>query len=98
VPRWGLRPALHSPCCLLWVHVDAALLAEYLDRCADDMVCGGMVEELRQYFATTMATEHAAGLGRAFGVPELGACFAGRASFCAAIGDIKANTRDLAAA
>ncbi|KXG22495.1 adenylate isopentenyltransferase [Sorghum bicolor] len=95
------RPALRSPCCLLWVHVDDALLAEYLDRRVDDMVGGGMVEELRAYFATTTAAEraaHAAGLGRAIGVPELGAYFAGRTSFRAAIDDIKANTRDLAAA
>ncbi|CAD6271307.1 unnamed protein product [Miscanthus lutarioriparius] len=95
------RPALRSPCCLLWVHVDDALLAEYLDRRVDDMVGGGMVEELREYFATTTAAErtaHAAGLGRAIGVPELGAYFSGRTSFRAAIDDIKANTRDLAAA
>jgi hypothetical protein len=79
-PQWGRRPALHSPCCLLWVHVDATLLVEYLDQRMDDMVRGGMVEELRLHFATTTAAEcaaHAAGLGRAIGVPELGACFAG---------------------
>jgi hypothetical protein len=35
------------PPLVLWVHIDAALLAEYLDRCADDMVHDGMVEELR---------------------------------------------------
>ncbi|RLN30215.1 adenylate isopentenyltransferase-like [Panicum miliaceum] len=94
------RPALRFPCCLLWVDVEEALLAEYLDRRVDDMVGGGMVEELREYFAATTPAERAAhaGLGKAIGVPELGGHFAGRRSFRAAIDDIKANTRDLATA
>ncbi|OEL35077.1 Adenylate isopentenyltransferase 1, chloroplastic [Dichanthelium oligosanthes] len=94
------RPALRSPCCLLWVDVEEALLAEYLDRRVDDMVGAGMVEELREYFAATTPAERAAhaGLGKAIGVAELGDHFAGRTSFRAAIDDIKANTRDLAAA
>ncbi|OEL14549.1 hypothetical protein BAE44_0024432 [Dichanthelium oligosanthes] len=64
------------------------------------MVGAGMVEELREYFSAATAAERAAHavLGKAIGVVELGNHFAGRTSFRTVIDDIKANTRDLAAA
>jgi adenylate dimethylallyltransferase (cytokinin synthase) len=92
------RPALRFPCCLLWVDVEEALLKEHLDRRVDDMVRGGMVEELREYFAA--ATPAHAGLGKAIGVAELRdhLVAGGRRTLRAAVDDVKANTRDLAAA
>ncbi|XP_074560811.1 adenylate isopentenyltransferase 8, chloroplastic-like, partial [Curcuma longa] len=58
------KEALRSRCCLIWVHVDAAVLAEQLDRRVDEMVVEGMVEELERYFAVEGEAERHPGLGK----------------------------------
>ncbi|CAL9063725.1 unnamed protein product [Musa banksii] len=92
---------LRYRCCLLWVHVEAAVLAEHLDRRVDEMVGEGMVEELERYFAAEGKAERHPGLGKAIGVPEFRGYFTGRggrtaAAYEAAVAAIKSNTRRLA--
>ncbi|XP_074580298.1 adenylate isopentenyltransferase-like [Curcuma longa] len=102
--RWKpVKEGLRYRCCLIWVHVDAAVLAEQLDRRVDEMVGEGMVEELERYFAVEGESERHPGLGKAIGVPEFRSYFTGRtrrtsAAFEAALSAIKANTRWLAEA
>ncbi|URD76620.1 Adenylate isopentenyltransferase [Musa troglodytarum] len=92
---------LRYRCCLLWVHVEAAVLAEHLDRRVDEMVGEGMVEELEGYFTAEGKAERHPGLGKAIGVPEFRGYFTGRggrtaAAYEAAVTAIKSNTRRLA--
>ncbi|XP_042386152.1 adenylate isopentenyltransferase-like [Zingiber officinale] len=102
--RWRpVKEGLRYRCCLIWVHVEAAVLAEQLDRRVDEMVGEGMVEELERYFAVEGESERHPGLGKAIGVPEFRSYFTGRgrrtsAALEAALSAIKANTRWLAEA
>ncbi|URE29830.1 Adenylate isopentenyltransferase [Musa troglodytarum] len=94
---------LRYRCCFLWVDVEAATLAEQLDRRVEEMVAGGMVEELGRYFE---ADEEAGklrhqGLAKAIGLAEFQEYFLGEGrgtapAYEAAVVAIKANTRRLA--
>ncbi|KAG6522836.1 hypothetical protein ZIOFF_019991 [Zingiber officinale] len=97
--------ALRYHCCFLWVDVDAAALAEKLDRRVEEMLAEGMVEELARYFeeesASTAGERRHLGLGKAIGVAEFREYFRGEgrgtpAAYEAAVSAIKANTRRLA--
>ncbi|WOL17592.1 adenylate isopentenyltransferase [Canna indica] len=96
---------LRHRCCFLWVDVDAATLAEQLDRRVDEMLAAGMVEELARYFEEEEAAEAGEtrhpGLSKAIGVAEFREYFRGErrgatAAYEAAVAAIKANTRRLA--
>ncbi|CAL9160782.1 adenylate isopentenyltransferase-like [Musa acuminata AAA Group] len=97
--------ALRYRCCFLWVDVDAAALAEQLDRRVEEMVAAGMVEELGRYFAEEAEAEAGKsrhpGLDKAIGVSEFREYFLGEgrgteAAYEAAVVAIKADTRRLA--
>ncbi|KAJ8498394.1 hypothetical protein OPV22_008946 [Ensete ventricosum] len=99
--RLTRQEGLRYRCCFLWVHVEAAVLAEHLDRRVDEMVGEGMIEELERYFAEEWEAGRHPGLGKAIGVPEFQGYFTGRggrtaAAYEAALSAIKANTRRLA--
>lgn len=104
--RWTRRGAvLRYCCCFLWVDVEAAALAEQLDRRVDEMLAAGMVEELGRYFEEESASEAGEsrhpGLGKAIGVAEFREYFQGKGrgtavAYEAAVAAIKANTRRLA--
>ncbi|URD99083.1 Adenylate isopentenyltransferase [Musa troglodytarum] len=97
--------ALRYRCCFLSVDVNAAVLAEQLDRRVEEMVAAGMVEELGRYFAAEAEAEAGEsrhpGLGKAIGVAEFREYFRGEgrgtaAAYEDAVAAIKANTRRLA--
>nr|XP_019702447.1 adenylate isopentenyltransferase 1, chloroplastic [Elaeis guineensis] len=98
--RRGRLERLRYPCCFLWVDVEAAVLAEHLDRRVEEMVAGGMVGELEAYFAAEGAEPgRHPGLEKAIGVMEFRELFQkgkGTAEYAAAVAAIKANTRRLA--
>ncbi|XP_009394636.3 adenylate isopentenyltransferase [Musa acuminata AAA Group] len=106
--RWRRKRregALRYRCCFLWVDVEAAALAEQLDRRVEEMVAAGMVEELGRYFAAEVESDAGElrhpGLAKAIGVAELREYFRGEgrgtaAAYQAAMAAIKANTRRLA--
>lgn len=88
--------------CFIWLHVDAEVLTESLDRRIDQMLERGLVEELDRYFATEEGSkDQHSGLGQAIGVPEFRAYFTGEEdgrteeAFAAALAAMKANTREL---
>lgn len=92
------KPNLRFKSCLLWVHTHELVLNEYLCRRIDDMVASGLVEELKEYFDTTLA--HKIGnhtrLAKAIGVRELSKYFGGGMSLSDSIDEMKANTKALA--
>ncbi|KAK8948644.1 hypothetical protein KSP39_PZI005654 [Platanthera zijinensis] len=94
------RHRFRHPSCFLWVDVEAAVLAEHLDRRVDDMLGMGMVEELEMYFSGdgSAAVDRHPGLGKAIGVPEFREYFRRRtpAAYEDAVTAIKENTRRLA--
>ncbi|RWW83261.1 hypothetical protein BHE74_00008233 [Ensete ventricosum] len=106
--RWRRKRregALRYRCCFLWVDVEAAALAEQLDRRVEEMVGAGMVEELDRYFAEEAKSDAGKlrhpGLAKAIGVAEFREYFRGEgrgtaAAYQAAMAAIKTNTRRLA--
>ncbi|RRT57230.1 hypothetical protein B296_00037420, partial [Ensete ventricosum] len=82
--RWRRKRregALRYRCCFLWVDVEAAALAEQLDRRVEEMVGAGMVEELDRYFAEEAKSDAVKlrhpGLAKAIGVAEFREYFRG---------------------
>ncbi|KAL0556739.1 hypothetical protein IC582_005255 [Cucumis melo] len=58
-------------CCFLWVDVSFPVLKRYLSKRVDEMLDGGMLEELAQFYDPEMADlETRVGLRKAIGVPE----------------------------
>ncbi|KAG1368117.1 Adenylate isopentenyltransferase 1, chloroplastic [Cocos nucifera] len=98
--RRGRMERLRYRCCFLWVDVEAAVLAEHLDRRVEEMVAAGMVGELEAYFAADgVEPGRHPGLEKAIGVAEFREFFQkgkGAAEYAAAVAAIKANTRRLA--
>jgi adenylate isopentenyltransferase (cytokinin synthase) len=74
------------------------VLNEYLCRCIDDMVGSGLVEELKEYFDTTLVHKigNHTGLAKAIDVRELSKYFGGGMSLSDSIDEMKANTKALA--
>ncbi|TVU03500.1 hypothetical protein EJB05_50961, partial [Eragrostis curvula] len=94
------RPALRFPSCLLWLHAHESILNEYLSRRIDDMVDAGLVEEIKDFFGTTILRKPVEyiGLARAIGVGELRDYFAGCKKLYDCIDEMKFNTHALARA
>ncbi|KAK9118205.1 hypothetical protein Scep_016298 [Stephania cephalantha] len=72
-PDWilSISPSLRYDCCFIWVDVALPVLFDYLGVRLDDMINGGMFDELadfyNQYETYTSAPE---GLRKSIGVPE----------------------------
>ncbi|VFQ78191.1 unnamed protein product [Cuscuta campestris] len=95
---------LRYDCCFLWVDVSPPVLNQYLDRRVDEMMDSGMLEELSRWYSDPGNPKPRTGLAKAIGVPEFAAYFqhsgdeeTQRRLYAAAVGEIKANTRVLAA-
>ncbi|XP_074567145.1 adenylate isopentenyltransferase-like [Curcuma longa] len=87
-------------CLLIWVHVDAEVLAEHLDRRVDEMVREGLMDELGDFFAKEGAKEQHLGIGKTIGVSEFRTYFTDKEQrtpsvYEAALAAMKENTRIL---